>query len=61
VVRGLFQKRVLDRKIEKQKNSFLQKIKMMAAGKALAPRGGHFDLLEKRIFSGEENVYSLRF
>jgi hypothetical protein len=54
VVRGSFQKRVLDRKIEKvenrkQKNSFLQKIKMISAGKALAPRGGHFDLLEKRM------------
>ena len=23
---------------------------MISAGKALAPRGGHFDLLEKRIF-----------
>ena len=23
---------------------------MISAGKALAPRGGHFDILEKRIF-----------
>ena len=43
---NLFKERVLGRKIEKynkkrkQKNPFLQKIKMISAGKALAPRGG---------------------
>jgi len=56
VVRGSFQKRVLNRRIEKVKKvkkmktaqKFLQKIKMISAGKALAPHGGHKKMIISR-------------